>query len=240
MLRDSGYRTGYLGKYAIGNPQSDTPHLSLPQDEFDLWYGFPQSINFLQEVDGQKRHLTDLMTERAIEFLQSTRSDQPFCLTVAFKEPHGAWNFFDPDVPDTYEDVDLPPPDTMTPQAFAAEPAFIRESLNGDRSPEWFGDPSKYQKYLRTFYRLITRVDIAVGEILSELERLGLDENTVVIYSSDHGSLLGAHGLSGKWLMYEDSIRVPLIVRDPRQPEALRGRRCDEMALNIDIAPHHS
>ena len=59
----------------------------------------------------------------------------------------------------------------------------------------------------------------------------------MVIYSSDHGSMLGAHGPVGKWLMYEESIRVPLIIRDPRLPAKLRGRRCDKMALSIDLAP---
>jgi arylsulfatase A-like enzyme len=84
---------------------------------------------------------------------------------------------------------------------------------------------------------LITGMDAAVGRIMATLEELGLDENTVVIFTSDHGALRGAHGLSGKWIMYEESIRVPLIVRDPRLPSGLRGTRRDQMVLNIDLAP---
>jgi arylsulfatase A-like enzyme len=90
---------------------------------------------------------------------------------------------------------------------------------------------------MKTAYRLITRADQAVGKILGELERLKLDDNTVVIFSSDHGSLLGDHGLSGKWLMYENSIRVPMIIYDPRVDQKLAGTRRDEMVLSIDLAP---
>ena len=237
LLRQAGYRTGYLGKFAVGAPRPESRQLALPSNQFDYWYGFPQAINFQQKVDGENRYLTDLMTEKAIEFLRSADTDQPFCLTVAFKEPHGPWNYFDPDVPNVYEDTDISPPATFTQQAYEAQPSFIRESLNGGSGKTWLNNHEDYQRYLRNFYRLITRVDLAVGDILDELRRLGLDKNTVVIYSSDHGSLLGAHGLTGKWLMYEESIRVPLIVFDPRLPLESRSRQIDQMALSIDLAP---
>jgi arylsulfatase A-like enzyme len=237
LLKQAGYRTGYLGKFAVGWPDAEIRHLSLPAEKFDFWYGFPQTINFLQKENGEERYLTDLVTEKAIEFLGSNPPDQPFCLTIAFKEPHGPWNYFDPDVEDPYEDVEIPPPVTFTPDSYNALPEFLRDGLNGGSGPRWFKNPESHQEHVRTFYRLITRVDIAVGEIMSALRDLGLDENTVVIYSSDHGSMLGAHGLTGKWIMYEESIRVPLIIRDPRQPAHLRGTLCDEMALSIDLAP---
>lgn len=237
LLKKAGYRTGYLGKFAVGWPKPEVRHLSLPAEKFDYWLGFPQTINFLQKTDGQERYLTDLMTEKAIEFLRENPAGRPFCLTIAFKEPHGPWNYFDPDVPDIYEGVSIPPPATLTAEAYAREPQFIRDSLNGGHVPKWIEKGQTYQEHVRTFYRLITRVDIAVGKIMAALRALGLDENTVVIFTSDHGSMLGAHGLAGKWLMYEESIRVPLVIRDPRQPAELRGKRCEKMALSIDLAP---
>lgn len=237
VLRRSGYRTGYLGKFAIGNPGVHSRDLCLPEDKFDDWYGFPQSINFRQQVDGKTRHLTEVMTERAIKFLRAATPDQPFCLTVAFKEPHGPFNYFDPKSPNPYEGVQIPPSPTFTLEDWNAQPEFIRKSLNGDGGRKWLGDAERYQQDLRTFYRTVTRADQAVGEILAELERLGLDDNTVVIFSSDHGSLLGDHGLSGKWLMYENSIRVPLIIVDPRVNPELAGQRRDEIVLSIDLAP---
>jgi len=224
-----------LGKYAIVNPRIHDRELCLPVSKFDHWYGFPQNINFRQEVDGTTRYLTEVMTERAFDFLQATTPDQPFCLTVAFKEPHGPFNYFDPDVPNPYEGIKLPPSPTFTQRDWNAQPDFIRSSLNGDRN--WLQNPDDYQRDLRTFYRTVSRADLAVGRILAELERLGLDGNTVVIFSSDHGSLLGDHGLSGKWLMYENSIRVPMIVYDPRVEPDDAGQRRDEIVLSIDLAP---
>ena len=237
LLRQAGYRTGYLGKFAIGWPNADIRHLSLPADKFDFWYGFPQSIDFRQTENGQVRYLTTVMTEKAIEFLRQNPADRPFCLTVALKEPHGPWNYFDPDVHDEYAEATIPPPATFTQEAYDALPDFIRNSLNGGPGRRWLQDPEQYQKWIRTDYRLITRADIAVGKIMDALRQSGLDRDTVVIFTSDNGEFQGAHGLTGKWLMYEESIRVPLIVRDPRLPQRLRGRRCEEMALSIDLAP---
>ncbi len=237
LLRQTGYRTGYLGKFAIGGVQPDIRHLSLPADQFDCWYGFPQSINFRQTEAGQVRYLTTVMTEKAVEFLQQTPAEQPFCLTVAIKEPHGPWNYFDPDVPNGYERATIPPPASFNREAYDALPDFIRDSLSGGPGPRWFQDPEKYQEWIRTDYRLITRADLAVGQIMDALRQSGHDERTVVIFTSDNGEFQGAHGLTGKWLMYEESIRVPLIIRDPRLPAELRGRRCEEMALSVDLAP---
>jgi arylsulfatase A-like enzyme len=237
ILRKAGYRTGFLGKYAIGNPGKSSRELSLPAAKFDLWYGFDQGINFRQDIDGKPRYLTDVMTEKAIEFLQSHKQEKPFCLTLAFKEPHGPFNYFDPNVPDPYESADLPLSPTCTEEDFAAQPEFIRKSLGADGSQKRLKRDAGSQSEMKTAYRLITRADQAVGKILGELERLKLDDNTVVIFSSDHGSLLGDHGLSGKWLMYENSIRVPMIIYDPRVDQKLAGTRRDEMVLSIDLAP---
>ncbi len=237
LLRKAGYRTGYLGKYAIGSPTADQRKLSLPADQFDYWYGFPQSINFRQVVNGKPQYLTEVMTEKAIEFLRTSSSDKPFCLTVAFKEPHGPFNYFDPSVPNVYANKKLPESPTFTENDFASQPAFIRNSLNGDGTRSRLESPERYQEDLRTVYRTVTRADQAVGKIMDELHHLKLDDNTVVIFTSDHGCLLGDHGLFGKWLMYENSIRVPLIVYDPRLDAKLAGSRRDEMALTIDIAP---
>ncbi len=237
LLRRAGYRTGYLGKYAIGAVKPEVLERSLPAGEFDFWFGFPQSINFRQNADGTVRYLTTLMEEKAVEFLRSNPKDQPFCLTVALKEPHGPWNYYDPDVPDLYRDQHISPPPSFTREQFAAQPQFLRDSLNGGSAGKWFENPASYQEHARTFYRLISRADLALGRIMAAVRDAGLDDNTVVIYSSDHGSLMGAHGLVGKWIMYEESIRIPLIIRDPRQPSAMRGMRRDEMALSIDLAP---
>lgn len=236
LLRKSGYRTGFLGKMAIGATSKEIRHLSLPADKFDFWFGFPQSINFRQVVDGEERFLTTLLADKAIEFLKTNPADKPFCLSISFKTPHGPWNYFDPHAPDPYEQTEIPPPASYTQEDYEAQPEFLRESLNG--SGPWPANPrEKFLNNARTCYRLITGMDAAVGRIMATLRELDLDDNTVVIFTSDHGSLRGTHGLFGKWIMYEESIRAPLIVRDPRLPAPLRGTRRSQMVLNIDLAP---
>ena len=236
LLRKAGYRTGFLGKMAIGNPSEEIHRLSLPADKFDFWFGFPQSINFRQVVDGKERFLTTLLAEKAVEFLRTNPADKPFCLSISFKVPHGPWNFFDPHAPNPYENAEIPPPASYTREDYEAHPEFLRKSLNG--GGVWPKNPrERFLNRARTCYRLITGMDSAVGRIVAALEELGLDDNTVVIFTSDHGSLRGTHGLIGKWIMYEESIRAPLIVRDPRLPVESRGTRRDQMVLNIDLAP---
>ena len=237
VSRDAGYRTAYLGKFAIGWPDEDQKHLALPADKFDFWYGFPQVFNFKQEIDGEVHYLSDLMTKKAVEFMQSTPQGQPFCMTLAFKEPHGPLTYFDSDFPKYYAGVEIPTPKTLTQDAYDRMPAFVRHSLNGSGDVCRLLNPEAYQSSMRQIYSYISRLDQSVGIIMDAVHALGLADNTVIIYSSDHGSFLGAHGLSGKWLLYEESIRVPLIVWDGRLPKRRRGVRHEAMALNIDWAP---
>jgi arylsulfatase A-like enzyme len=238
LLRRAGYRTAFLGKYAIGRPDPEIRDISLPSGQFDFWFGFPQSINFLQMVDGKQRHLTPLMVEKAAEFLRSVPASQPFCMSLNFKEPHGPFNFFDPDRPNIYKDTAIPAPATHTQADFEAQPEFLRRSLNGNESGRWPADAeAKRLDDTRTCYHLVTGVDVAVGQIMALLRELNRDSNTVVIFTSDNGSFRGAHGFLGKWIMYEESIRVPFIIRDPRLSARLRGVRRKEMTLNIDVAP---
>lgn len=238
LLRDAGYRTAFLGKYAIGAPETSDPELCLPAERFDFWYGFPQQIDYRQVEGGETRYLTTVLEHKAEEFLRSLPEGAPFCLIVAFKEPHGPFNYVDPEVPEGYGDFDPPLPPTMTPAALAAQPAILRESfLATENARRWMEDPTEYKALVRQMYRAISRADLAVGRIGALLDELGLAQRTVVLMSSDNGNLAGAHGLVGKFVMYEESIRVPLIVADPRGPASARGRVSEAMALNIDLAP---
>jgi arylsulfatase A-like enzyme len=233
LLRQNGYRTAYLGKYAVGAPISgEVP--AMPADEFDLWYGFPQMIAFKQVVDGKERYLTTVMTEKATAFLDEVTPDQPFCLIMAFKEPHGPLNYWDPEFPDPYADTVFPLPPTLTADSFEALPEFVRNGLNNQSA--WLKNSDAYQEAMRKLHGYTSRADLAMGRIRQALKQRGLDKNTVIIHTSDNGSMDGAHALEGKWLMYEESIRVPLVILDPRLPVSTHGRR-QQMALNIDLAP---
>lgn len=233
LLRERGYRTAFLGKYAVGSPQVDE-RLALPAHLFDLWYGFPQSISFRQTEDGRTRYLTTVMTEKAAKFIADAQPDKPFCLIMALKEPHGPLDYADPEFTPPGESAPLVPPATLTRAAFDRLPDVVKASLAA--SPRLTESRAAFESYVRTRNAYIARADLAVGQVRAALAARGLDRNTVVIFASDHGVFMGAHGLSGKWLMYEESIRLPLIIADPRLPASTRGRR-STMALNIDLAP---
>ena len=90
---------------------------------------------------------------------------------------------------------------------------------------------------MKAYYRLATEVDTTIGRVLAELKAQGLDDNTLVIFTTDNGYFHGEHGLADKWYPYEESIRVPLIVRDPRLPKNKRGTTNNDFVLNVDLAP---
>ncbi len=232
LLRMAGYRTGFIGKFGLGEP--------LPDKDFDFWEGFPGQGNFYEGKPFKGKHLTHRMGEQAVEFLNGCRPEQPFCLSISFKAPHSnpevAERPFAPDKRDLklYSDVEIPLAKTASEESRQRLPEFLRESEGYIRREAWFKD---VQETTRDYYRLITGVDRVVGEILAQLDRSGLRDNTIIIFTSDNGYFLGEKGFEGKWLMYEESIRTPLVVFDPRLPAELRGRRLDPMTLNVDIAP---
>ncbi|MCH7535887.1 MAG: sulfatase-like hydrolase/transferase, partial [Bacteroidetes bacterium] len=118
-------------------------------------------------------------------------------------------------------------------------PEFLRVSMNGQRDLERIRTAHKVegplQSFMRKYYRLINGMDQAVGEIRNELKKRGLGDNTIIIFYSDNGHFMEEHGFTGKWLMYEESLRVPGFIYDPRNIR--NGERSKEMVLNIDLAP---
>jgi arylsulfatase A-like enzyme len=238
-LKQSGYRTGFIGKYGVGKP---------PAELLDFNKAFPGQGNFLvKKPDGTTIHLDRVMGNQAEEFLEGCRADQPFHLSISFKSPHvqdspsvKSVQFpYDPspEIADLYRDITIPPPPTANSELFDRLPDFLKNSENRSRWAVRYWSPERTQESLKGYYRLISSMDAAVGRIVAKLEELGFTENTVVIFSSDHGQYLGDYGLAGKWHPHEVSIRVPLIVCDPRLGEAGRGRRTDDFALSIDLAP---
>jgi arylsulfatase A-like enzyme len=182
------------------------------------------------------------MGEQALEFLDGCTADRPWLLQLYTKAAHcqdgDPWPFQPaPRYNDLYADVTVPLPPTADAAHFDALPPFLQTSEARTRWHVRFETPELAQKSLRDYYRLISHVDDWVGTLVEILERKGLADNTVIIYSSDNGFYLADRGLAGKWFMHEESIRLPLIIHDPRLPAAQHGTRCNEMVLNIDVAP---
>ena len=235
LLREAGYRTGFIGKYGVGR--------TMPDDKFDFSRGFAGQGRYLDKDDPSSRsHLTTIMGDQAQEFLEGSTGDQPFCLSVSFKAPHvqdGEAPYFisDPAYDELYADATIPPFYKNDRAHYDQLPAFLKDEYEGRiRWERRFGTPERYQESVKRYYRLIYGVDVQIGRMLDTLQRKGWDDNTVIVFAGDNGFYLGERGQAGKWLMHEESIRTPLIIRDPRQ-KASAGTTRDEMALNIDCAP---
>jgi arylsulfatase A-like enzyme len=238
LLRCAGYRIGFVGKYGIGRGDD------FPADKYDFWRGCPGQCETYERKDksGKYKHLTQIIGEQSVEFLQSCTQQQPFCLSVSFKAPHVQDSDPRQFIPDRayqhlYDDVTIPAAKTADPKYFEQLPEFLRNSIARKRWQKRFSTDEKYQQSVKNYYRLIYGVDVVAGRIRAELKRLGLDKNTIIIFTGDNGFYLGEHGLAGKWFAHEESIRVPLIVYDPRAKQSLTSVTRQEMALNIDIAP---
>jgi arylsulfatase len=122
---------------------------------------------------------------------------------------------------------------------FRALPPFLSSDSNEGRVRfKWrFDTPERYQQYMIRYYRLITEVDAAVGRLVDELKAQGVYERTLIAFVGDNGYFHGDRGLADKWYPYEQALRVPLILRDPRVPSERRGSTRDQLALTIDLAP---
>ncbi|MDY7109270.1 MAG: sulfatase [Planctomycetota bacterium] len=236
LLRQAGYRTGFIGKYGVtteGSPESDM---------FDFFR--PHGLPFFRtQPDGTTRHETEVAGDRAIEFLNGTPAGQPFCLSISFNAAHADDGNMEDHYPwpramdGMYDDAIIPAPRLSAPEIFDSLPTFLKTSLNRKRYFWRWDTPEKYRKNMRAYYRMISGVDRVIGRIRKEFEKLDLADDTVIIYTADNGYYMGDRGLAGKWSHYDQALRVPLIVYDPRLETEDRGQVRTELVLNVDIAP---
>jgi len=234
QLRKAGYRIGFVGKFGVGVGPDETDAM------FDSFVPLNRNPYFKKQPDGSLRHLTDISGDKAIEFVDSCSDKQPFCLSVSFnaahaedgdKENHYPWP---PSEDGLYEDGTIPPPLVRT-DFWKELPEFFHNSMHRDR---WFwrwDTPEKYQKNVKAYYRMITGLDRNIGRVLEAVNRRGLNDNTVVIFMGDNGYYKGSRGFAGKWSHFEESLRVPLVIYDPRVPTDHGGRVAKGMALNVDV-----
>lgn len=232
LLRQAGYQTAFIGKWGIGG--------SLPHSEFDYWRGYAGQGYYFDPTGKRKEHLTDLLSHQAADFLETVNSNKPFCLSFSCKAPHvEERNPADPFKPQSkfahlYEKITIPRPPTATEEHFERLPAFLRDSEGRELWKQQFSNYELYQHSVKQYYRLITGLDEAVGNIVSILKKEGLYDKTCFIFTSDNGYFLGEHGLAGKWWGYEESIRTPLIIKPVEKPAI---QRISAMTLNIDLYP---
>jgi len=233
-LRSAGWFTGYVGKWGVADNKPQ------PKAQFDIWSGFPGQGFYWNKhpKTGERIHMTDLQTEQCLDFLKAVPKGKPWNLTVAFKAPHAEDGHPRQFVPQTrfeslLKDV---PVDVDTGSDFAILPAHIRSSEGRERWKARFAEPEKGIQMVKDYYRLVAGVDDAIGAILREVAARGELDNTVVVVVGDSGMMLGEHGLTDKWFPFDVSVRVPLIVVDPRMDASARGRNSDCLTANIDVS----
>jgi arylsulfatase A-like enzyme len=238
VLKRAGYRTGHLGKEHVNISRESSAAM------FDVRRRIGRKPYFKKQPDGSKRHETQILGDWGIEFLKEQPKDQPFCLQLSFNATHaedgnkrpGIGHYPWPKVTNgMYEGQEMPLPRLRDPAIYESQPDFLKRSMNRQRFFWRWDTPEKYQTNMRAYLRMISGIDHVAGRLVEQLKAQGLADNTIIIYTADNGYYLGDRGFAGKWTHYEQSLRVPLIIYDPRAPKAKRGRVLSEMALNSDI-----
>lgn len=226
LLQQAGYETAFIGKWHHGMQDGARPG-------FDRWVSFKgQGLYYNPpiNVDGEQvetnAYMTDLLTKYSVEWLKQPR-DKPFCLYLSHKAVHAR---FEPAVRHSklFEDAVLPKP-----------PSFF-DTLEG--KPKWQGGPGevedrspKQAESMMNYMRTLVGVDESVGRVLAALDEMGELDNTVIVFAGDNGFLHGEHGMGDKRVMYEESIRIPILMRYPKL--AKPGTLVNQMVLNIDVCP---
>ncbi len=229
LLHAAGYATAYVGKWHMGNDDS-------PRPGFDRWVSFKGQGQFVDPVlnlDGKagkaEGYVTDLLGDHAVEFVRRDHK-KPFALYLAHKAVHGPFTpaerhkalFADQAIPRS----------PGTKDTLEGKPALTRKV--GDLQPPRPGS-GPGDELVRNQLRCLTSIDEGVGRILNALEEKKQLDDTVVIFTSDNGYFWGEHGLGDKRAAYEESIRIPLLVRYPKMIKP--GTVVEQTAINLDVAP---
>jgi arylsulfatase A-like enzyme len=245
-LQRAGYETAYVGKWHMGNDDTARPG-------FDHWVsmkGQGTSFDPTLNVDGRQvafqGHTTDALNQKALEFVERDRK-RPFCLYVAHKALHpeltqrddgsitdpSAARFQPAKRHEGLYSNDAVPRRLNVTDSLDGKPALQRKI---DGLPQLGPETGTPDETVRDRLRMLAGIEEGVGQLLASLESSGQLDNTVFVFTSDHGYWYGEHGLSvERRLAYEEAIRIPLLIRYPQLVNA--GTTLDEFALSIDLAP---
>lgn len=233
-----------FGNYFVGHVGKWQYHMSA--DVLFDWSRFHEGKHWYM-VKGKKIHAADRATNDAIDFLRERPKDRNFALTVAFYPPKPIGNNNTPGTqwephPDyllSYRNHSFLKPYNFT-EAFQLLPEFLmnKKLQHVGRYKTRYQTEEMYQVSLRNYFALVSHIDYSTSKIVEELKQQGILNKTMIIVTADNGLMMGHHGIAGKWHPFEESIRVPLIIYDPRMPKSKVGIPDKEsITLNIDLAP---
>lgn len=236
LMKESVYYTGFFGKFGVDyGPQNELFDVA---DIYDRHNGYHDRRGYFYKTLGEDTvHLTRYTGQLALDFIRNAPEERPFCLSLSFSAPHAHdpapdQFFWQEEVDTLYQNHVFDPPEMAKNRFFMDQPEYVRNGFNRTRWYWRFDTEEKYQQSMKGYYRMISEIDLEIGKIRRLLEQRGIAGNTVIIFASDNGYFTGERQLAGKWLMYEPSIRVPLIIYDPWD----RTRRdIEDLVLNIDI-----
>lgn len=246
-LTEAGYATGYIGKWHLWANQlghhHDPRNSHIPAGPYRLGFdGYWAAYNFHHEYYGAYYHTDsperisygdgvyepDGQTDLAIDFLRRQTPGTPFALVLSYGTPHDPWT--PENVPPEYyarfADVEFPLSTTYRPE---------NDVPYGDAWSDIPKSPETIQNWMRAYYAMTANLDANVGRLRAALEELGLAENTVFVFSSDHGEMFGAHGRMKKNIFYDEAARVPFLVRWPGVTTP--GSTCGACLNSVDVMP---
>ena len=242
VLKKNGYHTGFFGKFGIKN-NGDLSNIFSEFEVYDRNNKFKDHRGYYYKTIGKDTvHLTRYTGHKALTFIDEAPSDEPFCLSISFSAPHahdGAWEgikkqyFWQEEVDNYFKETEIPDPNIASYDRFAALPKEVRKGFNRVRWFWRYDTKERYQESIKGYYRMIGGVDIELGKIREMLSKKGIADNTIIVWMGDNGYFLGERQMAGKWLMYDNSVRVPLIIYDPRVKKHYDVK---DMVANVDLA----
>eukprot|EP00536_Pseudo-nitzschia_multiseries_P015374 jgi/Psemu1/320843/estExt_fgenesh1_pm.C_8720001 len=248
LRREGGYYTGMVGKWHAPQPRDK---MDAAFDEHSKLYFGNHWLDWFSPPDNKHlEHVTELNRRHSIDFLRQRPSDKPFALKVSFFATHARDEQSPPYQPQNesrfvvypddpghknYNTIDPPP--TATEQHWEDLPYFFHKDVAGRLRWRDRFEPHIWQSTIRDLYAMATEVDWAIGAIIDELKEQGVYDNTLLVFTTDNGNLVGEHGLAEKWFPFEESLKVPLVVVDPRMDASHHGTIRNEWTLNVDLAP---
>lgn len=234
-LKDAGYNTALFGK--LGVNCTDAESLFDEIEDYDRNNAIKEDGYHYKTLNNDTVHLTRYTGQKGLDYIEKQDGKNPFFLALCFSAPHAHDSakqqyFWDEDQEDLYNDVTVPDPIMSEDKYFERLPEAVKDGFSRLRWTWRFDTPEKFQFMMKGYYRMIAGVDQEIAKVRKMLEKKGLADNTVIVFMGDNGYFLGERQIADKWMMYDLSVRIPLIIYDPRID---KHSEVEQQVINVDI-----